>query len=291
MSYDVYTNMIESVVEPVLFYCSGIWGTHKIPKVQSVMNKACRFFLRVYKNAPNTATRVDMGWVSAEVKQKLECTLLWCRLKNMPENRTARKIYQWFLLERRSWENTMLKCIEQLDIQNCMLSPLPSKAACMKKVKEKLLQIDSQNWENEIASYGRDENNGNKLRTYTCRTYKNTFCTEYYVKLNMKRDHRRILAQFRSCNLPLAIETGRFTKPKTPLNQHVCKFCKTLAIEDETHFLISCEFYSDKRYDLLKHASDMNTNFPVMTNSEKTYIFNENRYATIQTCIHFVTTE
>ena len=161
----------------------------------------------------------------------------------------------------------MLKYIEQLGIEDCMLSPQPSKAACMKIVKEKLSQIDIHNWENEIASNGRDENNGNKLRTYI--TYKNTFCTEYYVKLNMRRDHRRILARFRSCNLPLTIETGRFTKPKTPLNQRVCKFCKTLAIEDETHFLISCEFYSDIRYDLLKHASDTNTNFPDMTDSDK----------------------
>ena len=187
MSYDVYTKIIESVDEPVLFYCSGIWGTRKFPKVQIVLNKACRYFLGVSKNAPNTATRGDMGWVSAEVKQKLECTRLWCRLKNMPENRTARKIHQWSLSERRSWENTMLKYIEQLGIEDCMLSPQPSKAACMKIVKEKLSQIDIHNWENEIASNGRDENNGNKLRTY--RTYKNTFCTEYYVKLNMRRDH------------------------------------------------------------------------------------------------------
>ena len=27
MSYKVYTKLIESVVEPVLFYCSGIWST------------------------------------------------------------------------------------------------------------------------------------------------------------------------------------------------------------------------------------------------------------------------
>ena len=85
----------------------------------------------------------------------------------------------------------------------------------------------------------------------------------------MRRDHRRILARFRSYNLPLAIETSRLTKPKTPLNQRVCKFCKTLAIEDETHFLNICEFYSDIRYDLLKHASDTNTNFPVMADSDK----------------------
>ena len=267
MSYDVYTKMIESVVEPVLFYCAGIWGTRKFPKVQSVLNKACRYFLGVSKNAPNTATRGDMGWVSAEVKQKLECTRLWCRLKNMPEDRTARKIHQWSLSERRSWENCMLNLIEQLGIEDCMLSPQPSKAACMKISKEKLIRIDTQHWENEIACNGRDENNGNKLRTY--RTYKSTLSTEYYVKLNMRRDHRRILARFRSCNLPLEIEKGRYTKPKTPLNQRLCKFCNASTIEDETHFLISCNFYTDIRYDLFKNAVEMKPNFSAMADSEK----------------------
>ena len=36
MSYKEDTKLIEKVVEPVLFYCSGIWGTHKFPKVQRV---------------------------------------------------------------------------------------------------------------------------------------------------------------------------------------------------------------------------------------------------------------
>ena len=70
----------------------------------------------------------------------------------------------------------MLIYIENLDIQNCILSPLPSKSVCMKVVKENLLQLDSHYWENKIANNGTDENNGNKLRTY--RTYKDTFCNE-----------------------------------------------------------------------------------------------------------------
>ena len=38
MKYLYAGGMIESVVKPVLFYCSGIWGTRKFPKVQSVLN-------------------------------------------------------------------------------------------------------------------------------------------------------------------------------------------------------------------------------------------------------------
>ena len=148
-----------------------------------------------------------------------------------------------------------------------MLAPSPNKSACLKVAREKLLQIDKQKWENALVSNGRDENKGNKLRTYS--TYKNASCTEFYAKLNTRRDHRRILARFRSCNLPLAIETGRFTNPKTPLNQRLCRFCKTSAIEDETHFLIACDLYSDIRYGLFKNAVDMNTNFLGISDSDK----------------------
>ena len=85
----------------------------------------------------------------------------------------------------------------------------------------------------------------------------------------MRRDHRRILAQFRSCNLPLAIETGRFTKPKRSLNERLCGFFEASVIEDETHLLISCSFYSDLRHELFQNASDVNTNFESMSDSEK----------------------
>ena len=163
MSYDVYTKMIETIVEPVLFYCSGIWGTRKFPKVQSVLNKACRYFLGVTKNAPNIATRGDMGWVAAEVKQKLECVRLWCRLKNMPESRTAHRIHQWSLSVSRSWKNAMLKHIEDLELQNYMLTQSPNKSACLKAAREKMTQLDILNWENALANNGTDANNGNKL--------------------------------------------------------------------------------------------------------------------------------
>ena len=135
----------------------------------------------------------------------------------MPDSRKAHKVHQWSFSVRRSLENVMMEHIDNLDLQNYLLVPSPSKAACSKVAREKLWQIDKQNWENVLVSIGRDETNGNKLRIY--RTYKNALCTEYYVKHHMRPDRRSILARFRSCNLPLAIETGRFIKPKTPLNQ------------------------------------------------------------------------
>lgn len=134
-------------------------------------------------------------------------------------------------------------------------------------------------------SNGKNANNGNKLRTY--RLYKSNFQTETYVKINMSRDQRRILSKFRCCNLPLAIETGRYTKPKTPLNERTCKFCPTSPVEDETHFFIECDFYSDIRYDLFEAASKLHENFYSFNSTEKLcFIMNSDRlHFTVANCL------
>lgn len=266
--------LIESVVEPVLFYCAGIWGNRRFPKVESVINKACRYFLGVSKNAPNLSSKGDMGWVSAEVKQKLETVRLWCRLRNMPAGRITQKIHLWSFNTGNSWENRMLKVIDSLGIRESMLAQNPSKVMCLKIAREKLIARDKQNWQNQLFDDRNGSENGNKLRTY--RKYKNTLNPEQYVLTNMRRDHRRILAKFRSCNLPLAIETGRYTRPKTPLNDRLCKFCDGAAVEDETHFLVDCEFYSDIRYDLFHCANVLYSDFSSLSSGDKLIFLMQN---------------
>ena len=104
---------------------------------------------------------------------------------------------------------------------------------CISAVRDILTEIDNTKWYQKLMTNGNTEN-GNKLRTY--RQYKNDFKIEHYVKFNMDRGQRRVLAIFRSCNLPLAIETGRFNRPKTPVSERLCKYCHLDLIEDETHF-------------------------------------------------------
>ena len=40
-------------------------------------------------------------------------------------------------------------------------------------------------------------------------------------------------------------------------------------VEDETHFLISCSFYDDIRYDLFSHCCQINVNFRNFNASDK----------------------
>ena len=61
---------------------------------------------------------------------------------------------------------------------------------------------------------------------------------------------RKVLGKLRTGSLPLEIEKGRFAKPKVPLEQRVCKYCNSSNVEDEKHFLIDCDLYTDIRYEL-----------------------------------------
>jgi hypothetical protein len=44
------------------------------------------------------------------------------------------------------------------------------------------------------------------------------------------------------------------TRPKIPLNERKCIFCNKNSVEDEIHFLLDCDFYSDLRYALTENV-------------------------------------
>jgi hypothetical protein len=82
-----------------------------------------------------------------------------------------------------------------------------------------------------------------------------------YVKDVLNRQHRRILSNFRSGCLLLAVETVLYTRPNIPLNERKCKFCSNNSVKDEIHFLLDCDFYSDLRYALTENACILFENF------------------------------
>ena len=73
--------------------------------------------------------------------------------------------------------------------------------------------------------------------------------TEEYVKINLKRRERSVLAQFRLGILPIRIETGRFIGEK--VEDRLCRMCNQNQIENEIHFLFHYPLYNDIRLDVL----------------------------------------
>ena len=88
-----------------------------------------------------------------------------------------------------------------------------------------------------------------KLRTYI--KHKKSIKFEEYLT-NQEQKGRRQLAKLRSGTNSLRIETGRYDGRQ--ISDRICKTCWG-DVEDEIHFLMECETYTDIRRECLEELN------------------------------------
>ena len=129
------------------------------------------------------------------------------------------------------------------------------------------IDISISNWHNNLINT--EINIG--VRTY--QTIKESFRLEPYLYLVIEVRFRNAIAQIRASSHTLAIERGRRTRPKSPIQELLCKSCGV--IEDEAHFLLSCHINQSLRVDLMKNIESIFPEFRNVTENEQFYfIFN-----------------
>ena len=246
MAHSVYSKLYSTMVEPVLFYCSGIWGTKVHSVINSIQNKAAKFFMSVGRYTANTAIRGDMGWTSCFTKQRTACIRLLSRILRSDDTRLTRKITEWTKNRRKGWYVKVKRFAETVDATAILNDTLISTKTVMRTIKERFDVVDNDEFKQALFD---DSNNvnGNKLRTY--RLYKTNVKTERYLKLQLPKNVRRTVTLFRSGSLPLAIETGRYARPRTPVDERLCRLCNSNDVESEKQFLLFCSLYDDIRFE------------------------------------------
>ena len=160
MSYDTFTKLYNSLIVPILTYGAGIWGHSIKGVINTVQNKACKYFLGVGKFASNDAVRRDMGWMSCHDRQKLEIVGLWCRFNNMSMDRITRNIFDWSNgLERSGTGNRVRKCKELFITLN--VDNIYDTSSLLDRVKAKVVIDDQDNWYNNFWNDKNKENGNN----------------------------------------------------------------------------------------------------------------------------------
>ena len=96
----------------------------------------------------------------------------------------------------------------------------------LKRSEEILFDLYKENWKNSLQ-------NKPKLRTY--RKLSQTFEARPYVKMNISRYHRSILAQLKCGVLPINIEAGRFRNLRVA--ERVCPICNSGEVEEKSYFI------------------------------------------------------
>jgi hypothetical protein len=119
-------------------------------------------------------------------------------------------------------------------------------------------------------------NNSIKLSFY--KTFKEYYEEEKYLTTLNNIKERQQLTQLRISNHKLAIETGRYTRPKTPQHQRFCLLCNNGTIETEEHMISDCQAYSNIRLEFqskLEGKIDFSTNYitKLMKSADDNVIF------------------
>ena len=251
--------MFENCVIPVLHYGAGVWGLQAHTCTQNVQNRAMRFYLGTHKLTPTLGMSGDLGWHSLYIFRQIDAIRLWNRFINMSNSRVNRKVFMWDYHQCSSnWSSEIKKMLYELDMEEVFddmhLCPISDLSATLKG--------DSENsWKDKVK-------NKTKLRTYI--TFKNKFGLENYLKVNLDRTERSLLAQLRLGILPLHIETGRFNG--TPEIERKCKLCNQDTIENEMHFLLKCSKYQQERETLFRKATEVKLDFQNLLDCEKMYV-------------------
>ena len=103
------------------------------------------------------------------------------------------------------------------------------------------------------------------LRNY--KTYKSEFGMEPYLYLIFNLRYRNALTRLTTSSHTLDIERGRYTIPKTPVCDRICRTCNVT--EDEIHFLLNCVEYGKMRDDFYAKVKNKYIDFIGLNDNEK----------------------
>ena len=101
------------------------------------------------------------------------------------------------------------------------------------------------------------EQSSGKLCTYI--KFKSNFGLENYLTMMKSFEQRRRLTRFRISAHRLLIELGRYQG--TLRQDRICVRCTSGQVEDEKHFLLSCDKFREDRNNLLRCISKSCPNF------------------------------
>ena len=312
-SIETLIKVFDHTVKPVLLYSSEVWGMfnnskktqkcmenlifniYKDQKIEKLNIKFRKYLLGVGNKASNLAVVGELGRYPLYIDVILSMIKYWIRLNTTTSNLLTEALnenYKMFENNQHCWINCIYMILKELDMLKIFTSPKTCGYSDICKVKQLLRDDYVRIWKNEINKTKINpvtNRNENKLRTY-CK-FKSEFKREKYLEYVKDFKTRSTLSRFRISAHKLEIERGRYTIPKTKLENRYCKQCNLLAIEDEVHFLIECPKYNTFRSELFQKIE--NKNFAVLSvenkliwlliNEDKQVIFSLVKY--VSTCL------
>ena len=244
---DVSTTLtlIDSLIKPILLYCSDFWGALKPPKdhpIEKFHHMACKHVLGVQKQTTNTGVLLELGRIPLQIYAVKAATKNWERIRSGKVNPNIRISFGNAIKDNLPWVGNIREYLERNGMMGFYINSYENKPPFIhKKLFQRLSDIFHQNAFSEISSPQ------SKLRNYGL--LKTKIGLENYLTTISNPLIRRSVSKFRLSNHNLNIETGRYQN--IPKEMRFCHFCRDI-VECEVHFLVACPTYKALRDEILK---------------------------------------
>ena len=236
---NITLHLFDTLIKPILLYNSDFWGCLKIPinnPIENTHMRFCKDLLGVQRQTTNIGVLLELGRVPIMLYGKKNCIKNWGRIHIVGR---ASEILLWSHLNSMEnnlkWTSSVSDCLNQMGIGGCTRDAFIHKPA-MKRLSDIFHQ----------EAFAAMNRGGSKLRTYAKIKLEPGF--ENYLSSIQNVEKRISLSKIRLSNHDLMIEKGRHLKLE--VNQRNCPFCPGNLLEDEFHFLLTCNTFLSLRNDL-----------------------------------------
>ena len=279
-------HVFDHTIKSILHYGADIWGCYMPKSFKTVhfcdFTKLSSFspaskmeihfiknVLGVHKKSSNFASISEVGrhpLIFDSIKSSIS---YFYRLENLPPGLLRDSYINSKDLHKagiHSWYSAIInihKLIQTPDVNKYLL--------CKPTSLNRSIKFDLKNLYIDIWHETRNKliNQGGKLRTYL--KLKNNFGCEKYIQLIKDLKVRSSITKFKISSHKLKIESGRYTKPFTPLENRKCERCDLNLIEDEIHFFDKCPSFSNSRLDLFEFILKSNKNYLTLSSFDKLF--------------------
>ena len=255
--------IFNSMISPILTYASEVWGVyqkHDFQKwdksqIEKMHLHYCKFYLGVNNKASNLACRAELGRFPLKIFIDKLILKFYNHLFSLSDNAFAKQAFSISksLHEqgKTCYHSNLIQMLSSYEIYNEMNNSLTNNTISNYHDKMKKQYVKA--WKSYLVQ-------SRKLQVY--KLIKTEYRIDNYLETIRNYEQRKLMTKFRICNHQLAVETGRYGKQKTQINERLCNYCNTSETETEEHMLLHCPRYSSLReqfFSKLSGETNVNT--------------------------------
>ena len=267
---DIYLNLFDTMVLPVLLYGCEIWGYENIEKLEIFFRSFLKKTLKLNYQTPNCMVYGESGRKPLKLTIQLRIVNFWIHILDGSENKLVFHMYK--LLRKlhnnntndntnndndnnnkysSPWINNIEKIFNECGMGNLWLTNHNHNLMWVKNaIKLRLSDMYYQKWHSNVTEMS------------SCifyKMFKNNLILENYL-LNLNVSERINLCKFRCRNTKLPVIVLGYASQSISRENRLCTICDLNEVGDEYHYIMRCCFFQNSRQKYLGRNFCINPN-------------------------------